>query len=241
MTGCRDDVIGAGTRRGGDRAPRVASDARCRSVRRGRFRGRRRRSRRRRGRDRSRPASAAAGGASRRRAASTCPTPRRSTNSRRRRLERFGRVDVVCNNAGVSTFNLLRDQTLDDWRWVFSVNLWGVIHGAAHVRADHAQPGHAGAHRQHRVDRRNPERRRVHRPVLRHEGRGGVDLRDLGAGVGDRSGSDRRERAVPELGRHQGDGVGARTPGRARRRAPHRDWPSRFASRSRTRLRARPA
>ena len=44
-------------------------------------------------------------------------------------LERFGRVDVLCNNAGVSTFNLLRDQTLDDWRWVFSVNLWGVIHG----------------------------------------------------------------------------------------------------------------
>jgi NAD(P)-dependent dehydrogenase (short-subunit alcohol dehydrogenase family) len=44
-------------------------------------------------------------------------------------LERFGRVDVLCNNAGVSTFNLLRDQTLADWRWVFDVNLWGVVHG----------------------------------------------------------------------------------------------------------------
>jgi NAD(P)-dependent dehydrogenase (short-subunit alcohol dehydrogenase family) len=44
-------------------------------------------------------------------------------------LERFGRVDLLCNNAGVSTFNLLRDQTLDDWRWVFDVNLWGVVHG----------------------------------------------------------------------------------------------------------------
>jgi NAD(P)-dependent dehydrogenase (short-subunit alcohol dehydrogenase family) len=44
-------------------------------------------------------------------------------------LDRFGRVDVLCNNAGVSTFNLLRDQTLDDWRWVFNVNLWGVVHG----------------------------------------------------------------------------------------------------------------
>ena len=44
-------------------------------------------------------------------------------------IERFGRVDVLCNNAGVSTFNLLRDQTLDDWRWVFNVNLWGVVHG----------------------------------------------------------------------------------------------------------------
>ena len=43
--------------------------------------------------------------------------------------DRFGRVDVVCNNAGVSTFNLLADQTLDDWRWVIGVNLWGVVHG----------------------------------------------------------------------------------------------------------------
>jgi NAD(P)-dependent dehydrogenase (short-subunit alcohol dehydrogenase family) len=44
-------------------------------------------------------------------------------------LERFGRVDVLCNNAGVSTFNMMRDQTLDDWRWVLGVDLWGVIHG----------------------------------------------------------------------------------------------------------------
>jgi NAD(P)-dependent dehydrogenase (short-subunit alcohol dehydrogenase family) len=42
---------------------------------------------------------------------------------------RFGAVDVLCNNAGVSTFNPLIGQTLDDWRWVLGVNLWGVIHG----------------------------------------------------------------------------------------------------------------
>jgi NAD(P)-dependent dehydrogenase (short-subunit alcohol dehydrogenase family) len=42
---------------------------------------------------------------------------------------RFGAVDVLCNNAGVSTFNPLIGQTLDDWRWVLSVNLWGVVHG----------------------------------------------------------------------------------------------------------------
>jgi NAD(P)-dependent dehydrogenase (short-subunit alcohol dehydrogenase family) len=46
-------------------------------------------------------------------------------------VERFGRVDVLCNNAGVSTFNLLREQTLDDWRWLLDVNLWGVVHGLA--------------------------------------------------------------------------------------------------------------
>lgn len=44
-------------------------------------------------------------------------------------IERFGHVEVLCNNAGVSTFNLFRDQTLDDWHWVFDVNLWGVVHG----------------------------------------------------------------------------------------------------------------
>ena len=42
---------------------------------------------------------------------------------------RFGGVDVLCNNAGVSTFNPVIAQTLDDWRWVLGVNLWGVIHG----------------------------------------------------------------------------------------------------------------
>ena len=44
-------------------------------------------------------------------------------------FQRFGAVDVVCNNAGVSTFNPLAAQTLDDWRWVLGVNLWGVVHG----------------------------------------------------------------------------------------------------------------
>src|SRR5262245_6493525 len=44
-------------------------------------------------------------------------------------VERYGRVDLLCNNAGVSTFNLMSDQTLDDWHWVFDVNLWGVVHG----------------------------------------------------------------------------------------------------------------
>jgi NAD(P)-dependent dehydrogenase (short-subunit alcohol dehydrogenase family) len=60
-------------------------------------------------------------------------------------LARFGRVDVLCNNAGVSTFNLLRDQTLDDWRWVFDVNLWGVVHGLQSfvpIMRKQGTPGH---------------------------------------------------------------------------------------------------
>lgn len=44
-------------------------------------------------------------------------------------MQRFGRVDVVCNNAGIGPMAPLRDLTLNDWRWMIDVNLWGVIHG----------------------------------------------------------------------------------------------------------------
>jgi NAD(P)-dependent dehydrogenase (short-subunit alcohol dehydrogenase family) len=60
-------------------------------------------------------------------------------------LERFGRVDVLCNNAGVSTFNLLRDQTLEDWKWVVGVNFWGVVHGIRSflpIMRDQGTPAH---------------------------------------------------------------------------------------------------
>lgn len=44
-------------------------------------------------------------------------------------LERFGRVDIVVNNAGVGPTAPIRDLTLADWRWMIDVNLWGVING----------------------------------------------------------------------------------------------------------------
>jgi NAD(P)-dependent dehydrogenase (short-subunit alcohol dehydrogenase family) len=48
----------------------------------------------------------------------------------RRTLERFGRVDVVCNNAGVATNNKATWEMDElDWQWVLGVNLWGVVHG----------------------------------------------------------------------------------------------------------------
>jgi NAD(P)-dependent dehydrogenase (short-subunit alcohol dehydrogenase family) len=43
--------------------------------------------------------------------------------------ERFPAVDVLVNNAGVGQSGGLLDMTLDDWEWVLSINLWGVIHG----------------------------------------------------------------------------------------------------------------
>ena len=44
-------------------------------------------------------------------------------------LDRFGAVHVVCNNAGIGPLAPVADLTLDDWRWMLGVNLWGVIHG----------------------------------------------------------------------------------------------------------------
>jgi NAD(P)-dependent dehydrogenase (short-subunit alcohol dehydrogenase family) len=44
-------------------------------------------------------------------------------------LDRYGAVDVVCNNAGIGPLAPVADLTLDDWHWMIGVNLWGVIHG----------------------------------------------------------------------------------------------------------------
>jgi NAD(P)-dependent dehydrogenase (short-subunit alcohol dehydrogenase family) len=46
-----------------------------------------------------------------------------------RTVAEFGRVDVVCNNAGVAVSGPTWEHTLADWEWVLGVNLWGVIHG----------------------------------------------------------------------------------------------------------------
>ncbi len=44
-------------------------------------------------------------------------------------FERFGAVHLLCNNAGVVTFDLMNDITDADWRWVIGVNLEGVVNG----------------------------------------------------------------------------------------------------------------
>jgi NAD(P)-dependent dehydrogenase (short-subunit alcohol dehydrogenase family) len=38
-------------------------------------------------------------------------------------------VDVLVNNAGVGLGGGFLDTSLDDWEWVVSINLWGVVHG----------------------------------------------------------------------------------------------------------------
>lgn len=42
---------------------------------------------------------------------------------------RFGTTHILCNNAGVAPIAPMLETTLEDWRWVFEVNLFGVVHG----------------------------------------------------------------------------------------------------------------
>ncbi|WP_307761636.1 SDR family NAD(P)-dependent oxidoreductase [uncultured Pseudomonas sp.] len=55
---------------------------------------------------------------------------------------REGRVDLLFNNAGVGHAGRVEDTELADWRWVFEVNLMGVVHGIhAFLPRMLAQPG----------------------------------------------------------------------------------------------------
>jgi 2-hydroxycyclohexanecarboxyl-CoA dehydrogenase len=45
--------------------------------------------------------------------------------------EHTGPVDVLVNNAGVGMTGHFADMTVDDWRWIRSVNLDGVVHACA--------------------------------------------------------------------------------------------------------------
>jgi NAD(P)-dependent dehydrogenase (short-subunit alcohol dehydrogenase family) len=60
-------------------------------------------------------------------------------------VEAFGRVHVLCNNAGVSTNAPMEEAGYEDWDWVLGVNLGGVINGIVSflpkMRA-HGEGGH---------------------------------------------------------------------------------------------------
>jgi NADP-dependent 3-hydroxy acid dehydrogenase YdfG len=38
-------------------------------------------------------------------------------------------VHLLCNNAGVGAGSTVWESTINDWKWVIGVNVWGVIHG----------------------------------------------------------------------------------------------------------------
>jgi NAD(P)-dependent dehydrogenase (short-subunit alcohol dehydrogenase family) len=60
-------------------------------------------------------------------------------------FESFGNVHILCNNAGVAAAGGIDTISLESGRWVFDVNVMGVIHGTRtflpHMRA-HGEGGH---------------------------------------------------------------------------------------------------
>ena len=43
--------------------------------------------------------------------------------------ETFGAAHLLCNNAGVISVGEIAQTTPEDWQWLFSVNVFGVVHG----------------------------------------------------------------------------------------------------------------
>lgn len=46
----------------------------------------------------------------------------------RRFFEEWDHVDILCSNAGVGCGGRLEEMTLEDWKWVLDINLWGAIY-----------------------------------------------------------------------------------------------------------------
>jgi len=48
-------------------------------------------------------------------------------------INHFGAVHILCNNAGVGfatkSSTTVWENSLSEWKWIFDVNLWGLIHG----------------------------------------------------------------------------------------------------------------
>jgi NADP-dependent 3-hydroxy acid dehydrogenase YdfG len=60
-------------------------------------------------------------------------------------IERFGKVHVLVNNAGVATGGALDEMTYNDWDWVLGVNLDGVVNGLqsfVDLIKSHGEGGH---------------------------------------------------------------------------------------------------
>ena len=60
-------------------------------------------------------------------------------------LAAFGKIHVVCNNAGVAVSGNISDMSYKDWDWVMRVNLDGVVNGVVnfvnHIKS-HGEGGH---------------------------------------------------------------------------------------------------
>ena len=60
-------------------------------------------------------------------------------------IARFGKIHVLCNNAGVLVTGQIGEVPARDWRWIFDVNMKGVIYGVETVAPlieNHGEGGH---------------------------------------------------------------------------------------------------
>ena len=116
----------------------------------------------------------------------------------------FGKVHILCNNAGVGARGGIDHILLDNWRWVIDVNLMGVVNGVRaflpHMRA-HGEGGH---------DRWAGE----FAPRLRALSSNQVCCRRhvRGARHGGEAARHRRERLVSKIRPHQHPGERAQSP-----------------------------
>ncbi len=53
-------------------------------------------------------------------------------------------VDILVNNAGVGLGGGFLDTSLEDWQWILSINVWGVIHGCHFFLPPMVQRGQGG-------------------------------------------------------------------------------------------------
>lgn len=60
-------------------------------------------------------------------------------------MDTFGRVDVLCNNAGVNVISRIGATSIEDWEWQMAINLWGPIYGVKTflpLIERNSEPGH---------------------------------------------------------------------------------------------------
>ncbi|QBF84872.1 SDR family oxidoreductase [Shewanella maritima] len=42
-------------------------------------------------------------------------------------IDKYGRIDCIINNAGVATGGSLKSEPIEQWQWVFDINLYGMV------------------------------------------------------------------------------------------------------------------
>jgi len=60
-------------------------------------------------------------------------------------IKEFGKVHVVCNNAGIGVDGSAEKTTIENWEWCINVNLWGVVYGHqafVPLMESHGEGGH---------------------------------------------------------------------------------------------------